>query len=397
MSSCTFNCAIVSPNPANAEFYSQELARSSSVGVIDCLPDYPTDEVLARLIRWKAPDLFLIDCTDLPRALHLIEMIRGFHPGVEILALCEEDVKVLSALMRSGIREYITADAPIGLVREALTSSIERVHAKPKRANESGNVVAFLPGKPGSGASTISVYTAFAASKIPNRRVLLVDLDREAPVQAFLNQLHPEHFLQEALASSHHLDMDMWSRLISKRNGLDILPADADGAPCDESGRMRELIRFVRSSYDLTCLDLPGPLDVCSAEVLSEAKRVYLVCTQELASVHIALRKAERLKRLGLDGGIRVVLNRFVASHVMTEHRVADLIGYPIELTIPNSYALANASAEKGSVVDPSTSLGKSYTKLGRILLNDPVEENHKPKKLLHILSQRLGRLQIGA
>lgn len=89
-----------------------------------------------------------------------------------------------------------------------------------------------------------------------------------------------------------------------------------------------------------------------------------------------------------------MVLNRFVASHVMSEHRVADLIGYPVELTIPNSYALANASAEKGSVVDPSTSLGKSYTKLARILLNDPVEENHKPKKLLQILSQRLGRLQ---
>lgn len=398
MSTCTFNCAIISLNPTKAEFYSKELARSSAVGVTDCLLEYPSDEVLARLIRLKATDLFLIDCTDLSRALQIIETVRGLRPSVEVLALCEEDVRVLSALMRSSIREYMTEDAPIDLVREALASSIARVQAKPKRVSEGGNVIAFLPGKPGSGASTISAYTALAASKAPNRRVLLVDLDREAPVQAFLNQLHPEHFLQEAFASSHHMDGDIWSRLASKRNELDILPADADGAPCAESGRMQELLRFFRSSYDLTCLDLPGPLDPCSMEVLSEAKRVYLVCTQELASVHIALRKAERLKRLGLDGEIRVVLNRYVASHVMTKHRVADLIGYPVELTIPNSYGLANASAERGSIIDPSTPLGKSYAKLAQILLNDRVENHRKPNNFLQFLYQRFGKLQqIGA
>lgn len=394
MSICKFNCAIISPNPTIAEFYSKELTRSSSIGVIDCLPDYPNDAVLARMIRLNATDLFLIDCTDLSRAIDIIMTVRGQNPNVEILALCQEDVKILSALMRASIRDYVPVDAPIDIVRETLASSIQRIQQKPTRVHEGGDIVAFLPGKPGSGASTISAYTAFAASKAPKRRVLLVDLDREAPVQAFLNQLHPEHFLQEAFANSHQIDGDIWSRLTSQRDELDILPADADGALCAESGRIQELLSFFRRAYDLTCIDLPGPLDFCSMEVLAEAKRVYLVCTQELASVHIALRKADRLKRLGLDKEIRVVLNRYVASQVMTEQAVADLIGCPVELTIPNSYALANASAEKGSNVDPSTPLGKSYTKLAQILLNDRIEIPRKQKKFLEFLYQPFGKPQ---
>lgn len=388
MHASKFNCAIISPNPVVAEHYSKELTRSHSIGSIDCLLDYPSDDILMRMLRLNAMDFLLIDCADLPRAILIIKTIRDRNTNVEILALCQEDVQVLSSLMRAGVPDYIPVDAPANGAREILASSIEKLRDKPNRANAGGDIVAFLPSKPGSGTSTIAAHTAFIASKSPQKRVLLVDLDRDAPVQAFLNNLHPEHFLQEAFANSHQMDADIWSRLASQRDDLDILPADADGATFADNDRMQELLGFFRRAYDLTCIDLPGPLDSCSTEVLLEAKRILLVCTQELTSVHIALRKAERLRRLGLGKEVRVVLNRFVASHVMTEDRVANLIGLPVELTIPNSYALANASAEKGSNVDPSTTLGKSYTKLAQILLNNRIDFPRKQKKFLEFLYQ---------
>jgi len=203
-----------------------------------------------------------------------------------------------------------------------------------------------------------------------------------------MNRLRPEHFLQEAFANSHQMDGGIWARIVSQRGELDILPADADGSSNPEIDRMKELLGFFRRAYDLTCIDLPGPLDPCSTEVLLEAKRIYLVCTQELASVHIALRKAERLKRMGLGKEIRVVLNRYAAGHVMSKDRVADLAGVPVEVTIPNNYALASASAENGSNVDPSTPLGKSYLALARILLNDRIEIPRRQRKFLEFLYQ---------
>ena len=207
-------------------------------------------------------------------------------------------------------------------------------------------------------------------------------------MQAFLNRLHPEHFLQEAIVNAHQLDSDMWSRLASRRGALDILPCDATGSVTAEYGRTSQLLAYFRRTYDLTIIDLPGPLDTLSIDAMGEAKRVYLTCTQELASVHLALRKAERLRAAGLGKEIRVLLNRVANGHVMTAERVSDLIGLPVELSIPNSYALANASAESGSHVDPSTPLGRSYAHLTKLLLNEPSERFRKPNKFLNFFAQ---------
>ncbi|MFN0105963.1 MAG: CpaE family protein [Bryobacteraceae bacterium] len=389
-----FNCTIISPNPPVVDTYSRELTRSSSIASIDCLQDYPSDEILTRMLRLNAMDLLIIDCADSSRALQIIEGVHRKNPNIEILAICEEHVKNLSSLMRAGVRDYVPADAHLDAVRDTLVSSIESLRGRPRRTGAGGDIVAFLPSKPGSGASTVAANTALTASKSAATRVLLVDLDRDAPVQAFLNRLRPEHFLQEAFANSHQMDGDLWARLASQRDALDVLPADADGSTGPESGRVQELLNFLRRVYDLTCVDLPGALDPCSVEVLLEAKRVYLVCTQELASIHIALRKVDRLRRLGLGKEIRVVLNRYVAGHVMTPDRVADLIGLPVELTIPNSYALATASAEKGMPVDPFSPLGKSYTKLARIALDGRIEIPRKQRKFLEFVFQAFVRPQ---
>ena len=78
----------------------------------------------------------------------------------------------------------------------------------------------------------------------------------------------------------------------------------------------------------------------------------------------------------------------------MTEERVAALVGLPVELTIPNSYSLASIPAEKGSHVDPSTPLGKRYTKLARILLNDRLDIPSRRRKFLEFLYRPFGKPQ---
>jgi len=88
MSVRKFNCAIISSNPDAAERCSKELKRLGSIGAIDCLSDYPSDDILTRMFRLNAIELLLIDCTDLPRAIEIIGSVRGQNPNVEILAIC---------------------------------------------------------------------------------------------------------------------------------------------------------------------------------------------------------------------------------------------------------------------------------------------------------------------
>jgi Flp pilus assembly CpaE family ATPase len=348
------------------------------------------------MLRLGSTRLFVVDCTDPDDALRFISRLMQEKPPPEVIAVCDEDVKILSALLRAGVREYVPFDASIGAVRERLALSIEKACSVPAEAAGGGSIVAYLPGKPGSGASTIAANVSLIAANFQDRSVLLIDLDREAPMQAFLHRLHPEHFLQEALGISFNLDKDIWSRLLSQRGPLDLLPADADGASF-ENGRTQHLLDFVRRSYDLTCVDLPGTLDPCSVEVLLESRRIYLVCTQELASIHTTIRKADRLRRFGIDKELRLVINRYNPKDVMTSERIADLAGLTVETTIPNSYQLANSAVERGTQVDLSSPLGKAYANLVRLQSgNAKVAIPRKRKRFLEFLYQPFLRANRG-
>lgn len=391
MSSFKLNCAVLSTAIETVELYSRELSHSPSVGAITRLTEYPTIEALHRTLRVDAIDLVVIDCADFDNALRIVSAIRAASTAIEVIAVCEERVETLSSLLRLGVRDYIPATAALSSVRTLLADAIARWHAQPQSARLTGDLIAFLPSKPGSGASTLAANYALRLAGTGSKRVFLADFDRDAPVQSFLHRLHPAHFLQDAIDAAHHLDAGLWSRLISHRAGLDLLPADANGASL-EPGRTRQLLDFVRRAYDVACADLPGPIEPTSIEVIGEARRVYLVCTQEFASVHLALRKAQRLRDLGLDSQIRLLVNRYDPSKVMTDERIADVIGLPVEMNIPNSYVLANAAAEEGVQVDSNSPLGKSYARLIQMLYDTPVEAPRKQRNLLDLLAQPFQR-----
>lgn len=393
MSQTKFHTLIISATTEASKSYASELRTSPWAGSIDFSEDYPSDDSLLRTLRLGALGLLLIDCSQFSRALEIINLVRAQSPEIEIIAICQEDAKILGALLRSGVHNYLTPAAPVQLVRDIFVETIKKLSSRPAETRATGEILAFLPSKPGVGASTIAGHTALAASSDSSKRVLLADFDREAPMQAFLHRLRPNHFLQEALANSLHMDPSIWLRLVSQRTDLDILPADADGAPCSDTESNLRLLNFIRTAYDFTFVDLPGTLDPFSVDTLLQAKCVYLVCTQELDSIHIAIRKADRLRRLGLDKEIRLLLNRLDSSSVITSERLAGLIGAPIEFSFPNSYGLTTASLENGDPINASTPLGRSYHKFAQFLLNGQVKLPRQRKKFLQYFFQPFARL----
>lgn len=391
MSTLKLNCAIVSAVPGFFDLYAREISHSPSVAAITRLEGYPSDQSIARAIRLDAIDLLVVDCLAFDQALRIVNTVRETSTAIEIIAVCEERVETLSTLLRIGIRHYIPAGAPVETVRPLLADAISRWHNLPQTTRPAGDLIAFLPSKPGSGASTIAANYALRLAGAGQQRVFLGELDCDAPVQSFLHRLHPAHFLQDAVDAAHHLDAALWSRLVSHRDRLDVLPADANGASF-EPGRTHQLLDFIRRAYDIACIDLPGPLDLNSVEAIAEARRVYLVCTQELASVHLALRKAQRLRDIGLASQVRLVVNRYDSAKVMTKSRIAEVVGLPVEATLPNSYVLANTAAEEGVQIDSNSLLGKAYARLIQTIFDTPVDTPRKQRNLLDLLAQPFQR-----
>lgn len=388
MKSLNLNCTIIAPDTEPSKSKYRELVASNQFGFVEWLREFPDEGSLLRMLRLNAMDLLVLDASNLPAALRTVELVRRHAAGLELLVICDPDVKHLSALMRAGVWNYIESDCGGEELLKAVESMVTRLQERPARVNNGGNLISFLPAKAGSGASTIAANSAYAASFAPDKRVLLSDFDRCSGIQSFLFKVSPENSLQDALGLAAQMDGELWSRLRSQRNQLDILPVNLQSTTEHLPEHTRHLLAFFRRAYDLVCIDLPSVIDPHAVEVLLESKRVYVVCTQELASLHLALNRVSRLQRLGLEKTIRILVNRYNPAHVMNPERIAGLVGAPVELVIPNNYSLATLSSEQGSLVDPKTPLGKSYRRLAQNMLDDRIEIARTKKSFLEQLYQ---------
>ncbi len=383
-----FNCVIIAPESDALASVRKVIASSTQFELVEWFREYPDESAFLRMLRLNLPSLIVVNFANQANALHLVALVQQHSPGTGILAFCEENIAILSTLLRAGVRDYVTTTSGFEHIADTFTSLAEKLHNRPVSPHSSGQIITFLPAKPGCGASTIAANATFAASKLTSKRMLLADFDRNSGVQAFLFKLRVEHTLGDALQSVQEMDGDMWARLRSQAGQLDILPSDLETCSPMDSTRASHLMQFFRRAYDLTSIDLSGQLDSTSTEAMLESKRVYIVCTQELACQHMLIRKVAQLRSAGLERQMRLIVNRFMPRHVMTADRIADLVRVPIEMTITNNYEAVNSSMADGALVKSDSTLGKSYRKLAERMLEERTVIPKPKPRFLEFFSQ---------
>ena len=107
---------------------------------------------------------------------------------------------------------------------------------------------------------------------------------------------------------------------------------------------------------------MSGNLERYSLELMQEAKRVLLVCTPEIPSLHLAREKMNFLKTLDLDSRISVILNRCQKKGLFTKQQVEEILGVPVVKSFANDYQGVNRAVTSGTIVDPASEIGKEFT-----------------------------------
>ena len=365
-------CNVISPDPSRGEEFLGLLSlcgRTQPTRVIDT---YPDQNSVRRILRFNSPQLLIVDCSDLEKAIPAVAFAIAHAPDLEVVAVCAEDAGVLSRLMRAGVRDYLAYPLCASSSLANLEAILQRIERKPRQPRPGGQVVSFIPAKAGDGASTLAVNTSVGASTIPDSRTLLVDLDLTGSTVRFLLNATNDYLVVDALKSAYELDETMWSRLKGTVGQLDFLAAETLLSQSIETDRVLRLIEFCRNAYDLTCIDLSGTLDPASLEVLRESNRIFLVCTQELASQHLLCRKAALLDTLGLSEEVRVIINRAQPGNIMDASRVEQLVNLKTEITIPNDYKRVRARIEKGVRALSTNRLDDKFTELAHRLMDRP-------------------------
>lgn len=371
---------IICPNHELAARLTTAVSETGVVTVGRTLLGYPNATDLVRTLRAQTPEVIFLSFESLEQALAVVKFVEAEAQGLQIIAVHHQlDPKLLRESMRAGVREFIADPFERGTLMEALATAKALLEKNPPAYETTSQIFAFLPSKAGAGTSTIALNVSAAMSRRPNTRVMLSDFDLNSGMMRFMLKLQNEYSVTDAVENALRLDENLWPSLVTTLQGLDVLHAGRVNPSLRIEGpQIRSLIDFMRRNYQVLCFDLSGNLERYSIEIMQECKRVLLVCTPEIPSLHLAREKMVYLKHFELDSRVSVVLNRHQKKAVFSKEQVEEILGVPVLRTFPNDYQGVNHAMTAGSFVEPGTELGKAYTQFAHELIerrgSGPVE-----------------------
>jgi pilus assembly protein CpaE len=380
---------IVSPDQDLGDRLDDLFYELGHVGVTRKLDRYPTALELTRVMRAHAPHVIFVGIADLAKALALVREVEAAHPGMQFVAIhgvCEPPV--LLELMRAGVREFLSPPFDRQAVLDLVARLKEGAEKKPPTVESTDMVFSFLPSKAGVGASTVALNTASALSRVPQTQVLLADFDMNCGMQRFMLKLDSAHSIVDAVEHAAELDENLWPQLVVNLGALDVLHAGKINPGFrGEPAQIRHLLEFTRRNYRAICLDLSGNMEKYSIEIMHESKRIFLVCTPEIPSLHLAREKYQYLQSLDLGDRISLLLNRSHKRNVISPAQVESLLGVPVHMSFANDYKGVHQALTEGRHVDPSSELGKQFASLAQSLLDKPLVVAKTPRRFVEYFS----------
>jgi pilus assembly protein CpaE len=362
---------IVCPDSAVSAQLEEALASLGAATVFRTLSQYPTATDLIRTLRAHAPDVIFLSFESLDKAEETIQYLEKESEDAQIIGIHRaSDPQVLKTMMRLGVREFATFPFEHQALMDCLRHAAGRLGTKPAAYEATSQIFSFLPSQAGVGASTLVLNVAAALAREPKARVLLSDFDMNSGMMRFLLKLQNSYSVLDAVEHSSAMDEHLWPQLVTTIGNLDVLHAGQINPSLRiDPTQIRNLVQFMRRNYTALCFDLSGNLERYSLEIMQESKRVLLVCTPEIPSLHLAREKLQYLRSVDLEPRCAILLNRVSKKPLFGAAQVAEIVGVPVIASVANDYAGITQATASGSFVEEKSELGKQITQLARNLV----------------------------
>jgi pilus assembly protein CpaE len=360
------------------------LTEIGIVSITRTLERYPNALEMLRVIRAHAPQVIFVSTESTAKAMEIAHEVEKNVPGVQIVAMSRFcDPQILLEVMRAGIREFVSLPFDRQTLTDGLLRIKETVLQRPPAIEATTQVFSFLPAKAGVGTSTLALNAAVAMSRVPNNKVLLSDFDLNSGMQRFMLKLDNTYCVTHAAEHALEMDESLWPTMVTSIGQLDVLHAGKLNPEFRlEPTQIRHLMEFMRRNYGALCFDLSGNLEKYSLEIMHESKRIFLVCTPEIPSLHLAREKYLYLKQVDLAERVCILLNRCQKRPLITPAQIEQLLGLPVYMTFPNDYQGVQRALTSGKWVEENGELGRQFTALTNAMFDQkPAAAPHESKK----------------
>src|ERR1700722_5311093 len=165
---------------------------------------------IARTLSTSTPDVMLLELTQADRDLQHAAAIHQQSPDVPLVGLVSHDIQLLlNRSPNSDLASFAVWPFSVGELEQAISAAVHKFHAGIHE-----NLIAVLPGKAGSGASTVVLHTARFIAQELKHRVLVMEGDLHSGVLSAMLHIEPRSSIREALAEASGMDNLNWQRFV---------------------------------------------------------------------------------------------------------------------------------------------------------------------------------------
>jgi Flp pilus assembly CpaE family ATPase len=357
-----FQAFMLVRNQLAATTLEQLATESRLVSFSRILERTPSSYELARQVNSLSPDILFIELTHWESASSMIRSLKKHGARVTVIGVADDRFEnKLEQCHEAGI-DALLLDPTLDEFRRAVDEAFHRVNDEIYP-----NLVAFVPAKSGSGATTIALNTTGYLASLLSKEMLYVEGDLRAGVSSFLMGLNARQSVQDALENSTTLGYAQLRNYVVRIPG-ESGPGDVDLLLAKRSRRQFEpvwpsyyqLLSAARHRYESIVADLPEQLCEATAEIARRARTVYLVCANELPSLSLAMERIEDLKDFGVSADrIEVILNRWHADG-MGLSEIEQALHRPVHMMFGEDFHAVYEANISGKFVRQETDLGRS-------------------------------------
>ncbi|MDI6874739.1 AAA family ATPase [Candidatus Solincola sp.] len=310
----------------------------------------------------------------------LPQLFRGPFAFCGIVDPARTDVEGLYLQIRERA-ELIRGMAPRGITGET-----------GKRLPAPGLVI--LAGGKGGVGNTLLSTTLAACYAEREKRVLLVDLDRERSQLSMFKPDGTGKNLVDLLPMAEDISWEM-ARVSMYRHpaGFHLLPF---GHPRRKAGERTfripaSFFRNLNFLFDTVVVDLPGHLAEELLPSLLPCRALAVVTLADAMSARSARVLARSIRGFGMDPrALRLILNRHGGNSALQPHEIARAVGIESTFTVPDDPRSGLDFAELGRLPRPDSPLGRAAVRLTAFLDGDkePLPPKN-PRRLLPGLGKK--------
>ena len=366
-----YKALLISPSKQITSEITPLLAYGLPLAPIHDLSVYPSRRQLTDLLRSAEPKLCFLDFSSLNEAIGVLNELHSLVPGMPVVALLGTDnPDLVLQCLRQGAADFLIRP----FTTDQLDSCIEKIARlvpAPARSAHEGKVIAVMPAKGGSGATTIACNLAYQCKRLGASRVLLADLDPLTGTVSFVLKLKSSYSFTDVLHRESSLEADLWKQMTTVCQGVEVLLAPETLVdPNTELPTAAPIVEFAQAMYEAVVLDCGGAYGGWNMSLARLADEVLLVTTNELASLHAAQRALLYLESHRLDmKKVKLVVNRYQKESGLMSENFREAFSTEVFQIVPADNDAVQRSLMDGKPIQSASHIGKSLTAMANNLV----------------------------